>query len=101
MKRDLAALASGAFDLLVIGGGVVGACIARDAARRGIKTALIEQNDFAAAARIALYYYDKTYQHGLDTNTSSYVKRLYFDHGNPFDIAQALQKFELPLTTRN
>ena len=54
MKRDLAALASGAFDLLVIGGGVVGACIARDAARRGIKTALIEQNDFAAAASEAM-----------------------------------------------
>ncbi len=54
MKRDLAALASGSFDILVIGGGVVGACIARDAARRGLKTALIEQNDFASAASEAM-----------------------------------------------
>ena len=54
MKRDLAALACGAFDILVIGGGVVGACIARDAARRGLKTALIEQNDFASAASQAM-----------------------------------------------
>ncbi|MGB8816744.1 MAG: glycerol-3-phosphate dehydrogenase/oxidase [Rhizobiaceae bacterium] len=54
MKRDLAALASHAFDLMVIGGGVVGACIVRDASRRGLKAALIEQNDFAAAASEAM-----------------------------------------------
>jgi glycerol-3-phosphate dehydrogenase len=54
MKRDLAALASNAFDLLVIGGGVVGACVARDAARRNLRVALIEQNDFASAASEAM-----------------------------------------------
>ena len=35
-------------DLLVIGGGIVGAGIARDAALRGLKVALVEQSDFAA-----------------------------------------------------
>lgn len=35
------------FDLLIIGGGITGAGIALDAASRGIKTALIEKNDFA------------------------------------------------------
>jgi glycerol-3-phosphate dehydrogenase len=35
------------FDLLVIGGGITGAGIALDAASRGLKTALIEKNDFA------------------------------------------------------
>lgn len=35
------------FDLLVVGGGIVGAGIARDAAMRGLKVALIEQGDFA------------------------------------------------------
>jgi glycerol-3-phosphate dehydrogenase len=54
MKRQLDELASTAFDLLVIGGGVVGACIVRDAARRGMKATLIEQDDFAAAASEAM-----------------------------------------------
>lgn len=36
------------FDLLVIGGGITGAGIALDAATRGLKTALIEMQDFAS-----------------------------------------------------
>ena len=36
------------FDLLVIGGGIVGAAIARDAAMRGLSVALVEQGDFAS-----------------------------------------------------
>lgn len=35
------------YDLLVIGGGITGAGIALDAASRGLKTALVEKNDFA------------------------------------------------------
>lgn len=35
-------------DVLVIGGGIVGAGIARDAAMRGLRTALVEQADFAS-----------------------------------------------------
>ena len=35
-------------DLLVIGGGINGAGIARDAAMRGLRTALVEQNDLGA-----------------------------------------------------
>lgn len=38
------------FDLLVIGGGIVGAGVARDAAMRGLRTVLVEQQDFAAGA---------------------------------------------------
>jgi len=37
-----------AFDVLVIGGGITGVGIARDAALRGLKTALIEKDDFGA-----------------------------------------------------
>ena len=37
-----------AFDVLVIGGGITGAGIARDAALRGLRTALLEQDDFAS-----------------------------------------------------
>ena len=35
-------------DVLVIGGGVTGAGIARDAQMRGLSVALVEQNDLAA-----------------------------------------------------
>lgn len=35
------------YDLLIIGGGIVGAGVARDAASRGMKVALVEKNDFA------------------------------------------------------
>lgn len=36
------------FDVLVVGGGITGAGIARDAAMRGFKTALIDKGDFAS-----------------------------------------------------
>ena len=35
------------FDILVIGGGITGAGVARDAARRGLSVALVEAEDFA------------------------------------------------------
>jgi glycerol-3-phosphate dehydrogenase len=38
---------AGTVDLLIIGGGINGAGIARDAARRGLKVAMIEMNDLA------------------------------------------------------
>jgi glycerol-3-phosphate dehydrogenase len=46
MRRDLSPLAEKQFDLLVIGGGIHGACIAWDAALRGLSVALIERGDF-------------------------------------------------------
>jgi glycerol-3-phosphate dehydrogenase len=44
----LAALASRRFDLLVVGGGITGCGIARDAALRGLSVALVEKDDFAS-----------------------------------------------------
>jgi glycerol-3-phosphate dehydrogenase len=41
------------YDLLIIGGGINGAGIARDAAGRGLTVALCEQNDFAGATSSA------------------------------------------------
>jgi glycerol-3-phosphate dehydrogenase len=49
MRRDLNRLANETFDLLVIGGGIMGAAIARDASLRGLSVALVERNDFAHA----------------------------------------------------
>ena len=57
----------------------------------------LENNDYATAARIALCYYDKTYQHGLDNSTSTHVKHLIFNHGKPAIIAQELIKLKLHL----
>ncbi|AHG92083.1 FAD dependent oxidoreductase [Gemmatirosa kalamazoonensis] len=44
----LAALADDTFDVLVVGGGITGAGVAREAALRGLRTALVERDDFAA-----------------------------------------------------
>jgi glycerol-3-phosphate dehydrogenase len=44
----LAGLADGPFDLVVIGGGVTGCGIAREATLRGLRVALFEQNDFGS-----------------------------------------------------
>ena len=49
MHRDLRRLASGTHDLIVVGGGLHGACIAWDATLRGLRVALIERDDFGAA----------------------------------------------------
>src|SRR5215217_6041067 len=49
MNRDLSRLAGTAHDLVVVGGGLHGACIAWDAAQRGLRVALIERDDFGAA----------------------------------------------------
>lgn len=52
MKRDFSAL-QGEFDLLICGGGIYGAWTAYDAALRGLKVALVEQGDWAAATSSA------------------------------------------------
>ncbi len=46
--ENLAKLQTESFDLIIIGGGITGAGIALDASLRGVKTALIEMNDFAS-----------------------------------------------------
>ncbi len=48
-RVDLAdRLGKAELDVLVVGGGIVGAGIARDAAMRGLRTALVEQSDLAS-----------------------------------------------------
>ncbi|MCA9121544.1 MAG: glycerol-3-phosphate dehydrogenase/oxidase [Planctomycetaceae bacterium] len=47
MKRALSPLSDNVFDLAIIGGGILGAGVARDAAMRGLSVALVEKGDFA------------------------------------------------------
>src|SRR6188508_2633635 len=41
-------LADDPFDVLVVGGGITGVGVALDAASRGLRTALVERDDFAS-----------------------------------------------------
>jgi len=49
MQRDLTRLTGRVHDLIVVGGGIHGACIAWDAAQRGLSVALVERYDFGSA----------------------------------------------------
>jgi glycerol-3-phosphate dehydrogenase len=44
----LARLAESPLDVLIVGGGIVGSGVARDAAMRGLRVGLVDQQDFAA-----------------------------------------------------
>ena len=48
--RDFAQIQQTNYDVIVIGGGINGAGVARDAALRGLRTVLIEKNDFASGS---------------------------------------------------
>src|SRR5882724_9031176 len=50
MIRDLDALTSRTFDVLVVGGGIYGLTIAYDAAQRGLAVAVIDRRDFGGGA---------------------------------------------------
>lgn len=47
-RETWAKLSATSFDLLVIGGGITGAGVARDAAMRGLSVALVEKSDFGS-----------------------------------------------------
>jgi glycerol-3-phosphate dehydrogenase len=56
IERDLARLTE-PFDLIVIGGGITGVCVAREAAGRGLRTLLIEKDDFGGGTSAATSKY--------------------------------------------
>jgi glycerol-3-phosphate dehydrogenase len=47
LKRDFTNLKTEKFDLIIIGGGIIGTGAARDAALRGLRTLLVEREDFS------------------------------------------------------
>ena len=50
MERAVTELSQKYYDVIVIGGGIYGASVARDAALRGLTVALVEQGDFSSGA---------------------------------------------------
>ena len=60
--RDVGRFESGEYDVLVVGGGIYGLTIAYDAASRGLRTALVEANDFGSGAS---FNHQKTAHGGL------------------------------------
>lgn len=53
MHRNLEKLQYGQFDLIIIGAGITGVCLAHDATLRGLTVAIIDKNDFGAATSSA------------------------------------------------
>mgnify|MGYP000505942975 CR=1 FL=1 len=53
MERFINRNKTGAFDLIIIGGGITGASLAYEAGTRGLKVALFEKGDFGAATSSA------------------------------------------------
>ena len=49
MNRDITSLTGREFDILIVGGGIHGVTLAREAARAGRSVALIEKSDFGSA----------------------------------------------------
>lgn len=49
MKRNISTLKTKQYDILIVGGGIYGASAAREAAMRGLSTAIIDSRDFCGA----------------------------------------------------
>ncbi len=73
MFRDLDALTSHTFDLLVVGGGIHGLMAAWDASTRGLHVALIERHDFGGATS---FHHHRTLHGGLRYLQSANLPRL-------------------------
>lgn len=60
-----------------------------------LKNALdcIDKNDFAGAAKIGLEYYDKTYNHCLDTGSFSKIFSIEITENNPVKTAEKVIQF--------
>ena len=53
MRREPTAFHDTTFDVVVVGGGITGACLAHDATLRGLSVALVERHDFGSATSAA------------------------------------------------
>ncbi|KAI1715960.1 FAD dependent oxidoreductase domain-containing protein [Ditylenchus destructor] len=91
------------FDVLVIGGGATGAGVALDSQTRGLKTALVELNDFSSGTSsrsTKLIHGGVRYLQaaimGLDLEQYRMVKEALFERANLLEIAPHLS-YPLPI----
>jgi len=100
---QLASLRSEHFDVLVIGGGATGSGCALDAATRGLKTAMVELDDFSSGTSSrstklihgGVRYLQKAIM-GLDYEQYKMVKEALHERANLLEIAPHLS-FPLPI----
>ncbi len=88
MKRTPSELQGRHYDVLIVGGGITGACLAFDAALRGLTVALIDKGDFGAATSAAsskLLHGGLRYLQQLrfDKVRESALERIYFQNLAP------------------
>ncbi|XP_059090144.1 glycerol-3-phosphate dehydrogenase, mitochondrial-like isoform X2 [Tigriopus californicus] len=101
--QQLASLKSDQFDVLVIGGGATGSGCALDSVSRGLKTAMIELDDFASGTTSrstklihgGVRYLQKAIMR-LDYEQYCMVKEALHERANLLDIAPHLS-FPLPI----
>ena len=100
---QLASLRSEHFDVLVIGGGATGSGCTLDSATRGLKTAMVELDDFSSGTSSrstklihgGVRYLQKAIM-GLDYEQYKMVKEALHERANLLDIAPHLS-FPLPI----
>jgi glycerol-3-phosphate dehydrogenase len=92
--RDLRRLASGEFDLLVIGGGIYGLATAYDAAQRGLSVALVERADFGGATSFS---HLKTIHGGLRYLQTGDLRRMRESIRERRAFARIAPRFVAPL----
>ncbi|XP_038645499.1 glycerol-3-phosphate dehydrogenase, mitochondrial isoform X1 [Scyliorhinus canicula] len=91
------------FDVLVVGGGATGSGCALDAVTRGLKTALIEREDFSSGASSkstklihgGVRYLQKAFMN-LDIDQYKLVKEALTERANLLDVAPHIAK-QLPI----
>ncbi|XP_064079124.1 glycerol-3-phosphate dehydrogenase, mitochondrial-like isoform X3 [Macrobrachium nipponense] len=102
-EQQLKSLGSETFDVLIIGGGATGAGCALDSVSRGLKTALVEMDDFSSGTSSrstklihgGVRYLQKAIL-GLDMEQYKMVKEALHERANLLDIAPHLS-YPLPI----
>ena len=78
MVRDLERLANEAFDVLVIGGGIYGLATLRELTARGLRAAIVDRGDFAAATSFnslkTVHGGIRAFQHGAVGTVRQFVR---------------------------